>query len=786
MKFFISIIFFAISLFANNCLVCHEGIEDIRDINSNMSKEISKLATKAGFSDNSCIVCHGGNPTAITKELAHNGTIEYFKNNRGAKEFYPNPASPWVNENSCGICHSQHTKTQYSSLMFSEAGKIQGTLWSFGSELKYEHKYANFDINISHKKYGTKIYQNYMSSLKSKEPNVYPLSQQKLPPAPTADEVEKNPKLAVYTYLRQECLRCHTGVKGSQREHYGEFRGIGCSACHIPYSNSGLYEGGDKSISKSEKGHPLVHTIQSTREAKVKVNNKSYSGILVETCTTCHNRGKRIGVSYQGLMESSYQSPFLEDGSNQPKLHGKNYIHLKSDIHLKKGMLCQDCHTSLDMHGDGNIRSATLGAVEIECQDCHGTTKKYPWELPLGYSDEFDTKPKNGTPRGLTNTLADFLKQGIVYPKEDGYLLSARGNPLTNVVKKDDNSVIVHLASGKDINLKPLKKLKEDDKLSNKALTAMDNIEAHNDRLECYTCHASWAPQCYGCHVKIDYSNNNREIDWLKCASDVDKNGQTADMRGNLRDYLIDGKVTESRSYLRWEDPPLSQNGEGRFSPTIPGCQTTITVIGKDGNTLLENHIFKIKDVENSKEQLAIDMSPIQPHTIQKEARKCESCHTNSKSMGLGINLMEEPNQKVIMDLKDSNGVILSKNAKTYFNSIDNLEMDWSKFVDKNGTQLQTVGHHFKLSRALNKEELDKLNREGICISCHNSIPNGNLAINLMNHLKEIADIKIDNNIHKEIVNKSILMTAWVQILIVLVTLLFIIFIIYKMRRKLY
>ena len=47
-------------------------------------------------------------------------------------------------------------------------------------------------------------------------------------------------------------------------------------------------------------------------------------------------------------------------------------------------MLCQDCHTSIDVHSDGNLVGTTLAPVEVECQDCHGTPDKYPWALPLG------------------------------------------------------------------------------------------------------------------------------------------------------------------------------------------------------------------------------------------------------------------------------------------------------------------------------------------------------------------------------------------------------------------
>ena len=110
--------------------------------------------------------------------------------------------------------------------------------------------------------------------------------------------------MAGFTYQRQQCQRCHVGVKG--REKRGDYRGMGCSACHIPYSNEGFYEGGDPTINKEERGHLLVHRIQGTRKAKVEVSGHEYSGIPVETCNSCHNRGKRIGVTYQGLMEFEY------------------------------------------------------------------------------------------------------------------------------------------------------------------------------------------------------------------------------------------------------------------------------------------------------------------------------------------------------------------------------------------------------------------------------------------------------------------------------------------------
>ncbi len=274
---------------SNSCIKCHEGIENIRDPHSKMMQEILEVSKKAGHENNDCIVCHGGNPKSMVKERAHSGTVGYFKTHEGPKEFYPAPGSTWINQNTCGVCHKEQVGAQMNSLMMTEQGKIQGAMWSFGAKEGYEHTagtYATKNPSDPHARLGTKTYQEYMQKLAKLEPQGFPEEMHELEKAPTAEEVEKDPSLAVYTYLRQECLRCHTGSKGRYKR--GDYRGIGCASCHIPYSNEGYYEGNDRNTSKTERGHLLVHTIQSSRKAKVKVHNVEYSGVPVETCSTCH------------------------------------------------------------------------------------------------------------------------------------------------------------------------------------------------------------------------------------------------------------------------------------------------------------------------------------------------------------------------------------------------------------------------------------------------------------------------------------------------------------------
>lgn len=717
-----------------------------------------------------CIVCHGGDPSITDdKTAAHGG------------DFYPAPASPWVNEYTCGQCHEDHVRVQWHSLMMTEAGKIQGTCWAFGSLEGYKHRWGNYAVknpDDPHERLGTDEYRAYMEELKRLEPNVFVDEHESLPEALQANELDRlkeDPSLAAFTYIRQECERCHHAVKG--RQVRGDYRGIGCASCHTPYSNEGLYEGGDPAIARDEPGHMLVHSIQGTREAKVTIHDTTYSGIPIETCTTCHDRGKRIGVSFQGLMESPYTSPYKANGGDQPALHTKHYLAMEQDVHYQKGMLCQDCHTSLDIHSDGFLAAANLASVQIECADCHGTPDKFPWELPLGFMDEFGMSAATGSPRGIAETQLPHTKQGFAFDPQDGYLLTARGNPYENVVRQGDE-VIVHTAAGKDIQMKPLKKLFEEKQVSLRGVVSMQGVAQHLERMECYTCHASWTPQCYGCHVKIDYSQRDKcpecqeskeAFDWVAAGHMHEQPQHQTDRGETGYDTIIPGKVTEQRSYTRWENPILGINGEGRVSPLAPGCQPSVTVIGEDGKPILLNHIFRTlpgSEGGGDQGQLAIDMSPTQPHTMTKNARTCESCHASNKALGLGIESTRPWDERHYVDLETVEGTILAKQAQPQMEPIEGLDHDWSQIVDEQGNQLATVGHHFQLSRAFNKQEISRVKREGACLSCHQEIPSESLAISFLHHVAQYTgQLPETTPQHNDLLHKILLTSAWGQVL---------------------
>ena len=734
------------------CLSCHEGIERFTD--GPMMETIEELG--ADYKDpGGCVICHGGNPTATSKDLAHIGSPTDLTEIGGPHAFYPDPGSIYLGDRTCGFCHTGYVERLKKSLMNTEAGKLQGNMWSWGLQKDHKVVWGNYNIKDedgSEPAIGTERYKKYMSKFVAAHPDQIPSQMRQVPKVDTND-IPKHPNKAGITYSRQQCQRCHVGVSG--REKRGDYRGTGCSSCHVPYSNEGLYEGNDPTINKKQPGHLLVHRLQATRKSKVRLGKIEYSGIPTETCNTCHNRGKRIGVSYQGIMEFPYGSPFNAQGKKQPKLHTKNYLFIKDDLHhqIKSrpgnpegGLLCQDCHTSIDMHGDGNLFGTTLAQVEIECQDCHGTVDKLPWELPLGHGEEH-AGSIGDVPRGLEKVLPDYMTFATEYDPEDGYLLTARGNPFGNVIKRGKR-VILHSASGLDFNVPVLHQIKMNKAWkSPDALVAMEAVGKHMESMECYACHSDWVAQCYGCHITVDYSKGKTDVDWIKTANSREDNGLSADYPLGTNGLKSEGKVTETRSYLRWETPILGINGEGRVSPMMPGCQVITTIIDKQGNTIVKNKIWP------TPEGKGLDHAAVQPHTAGRLARSCESCHANPKTLGYGIEggrFMKGTKNGIVVDLATAKGQTIPSKFQAQSQAVPGLDHDLSQIVTRDNKQLVSIGSHWPLTGPLPAAMRKKMERTGLCIGCHKNMLNEEM------WQKVNSSAFLSNEQHRDVMNRAI------------------------------
>ena len=378
----------------------------------------------------------------------------------------------------------------------------------------------------------------------------------------------------------------------------------------------------------------------------------------------------------------------------------------------------------------------------------------------MGQGEQFD-KPLADKERGLSaNLLQETAAFATTYDKKDGYLLTARGNPYGNVVK-EGNKATLHSATGNDFDIPLLKQLKIDNAWkSPDAMVAMSRVEKHAESLECYACHASWVPQCYGCHVNVDYGNDKdgkpkHDTDWIASGSKRNPDGSTAESPLGTKGIQSPGKVEETRAYLRWEEPILGINGEGRVTPLMPGCQIVYTVRARDGKVVALDQIAFSKDEQKELGQertpLAIDMAPVQPHSAQRKARTCESCHNNPKAMGYGISggvFQTRYPEDIVEDLIDQKtGKVIPKNYQIQIPKIEALDFDWSTII-KDGQQVQTVGTHWPLSRALPKEMRDAMDRTGLCMGCHREMTNEQLWSQVS------SDGQLNDEQHIELMNK--------------------------------
>ncbi|WP_298039184.1 hypothetical protein [uncultured Desulfuromonas sp.] len=559
---------------AQKCLTCHEGIEKFADV--------------PGMAHLTCTDCHMGDAEATGAEAAHKG-------------MYANPSDPRVIDKTCAACHPNEVENALKSLHATSAGKISGTRYAAGSQGR-EGIYANYAV--SDDKPEGKYAVGSLKAIPSYDPA-------------KAEGPENHP---IDDYLRNQCLRCHIWSDGHQRD--GDYRASGCAACHVLYSDAGTYEGGDKAIDKSQKDRPRFHRLTSK---------------IPETqCLHCHNRGGRTGVSYIGTMESDgYGTPWTAKGGKQGKLHGKHYNHLTKNVHYEKGMTCIDCHTMQDLHGDGNIYVKKEQAVEIECEDCHGTLDKRS-ELKTSW-----------------------------------------GNPLTNLSERGGKIILTGKLDGKEHVVPQISEAQ----FGGEGQAAMVAIPGHMEKLECYACHAKWAPQCYGCHAKQDIAKPSG--DWLNGTPGGDPS--MVSHKNNRAQTAF--AWNESRSYLRWETPVLGLNSEGKVSTFIPGCQVIFTQVEGEENRV-HNKTFTTVDGTSG-----LGTNQIQPHTTTRAARSCADCHMSTKAVGLGSGFY----------VTQDNGV--------------DVDFELERIVDEEGRQIQQTAHEG--SRPFNKEEQQRILRAGTCLPCH-------------------------------------------------------------------
>ena len=122
-----------------------------------------------------------------------------------------------------------------------------------------------------------------------------------------------------------------------------------------------------------------------------------------------------------------------------------------------------------------------------------------------------------------------------------------------------------------------------------------NNLKGH-ERLTCDSCHAAWAPQCYGCHIGF-YANQKQ---W-----------------DHLLDRKTPGRWIESRWAVESGLPSQGVDEQGRITTFVPGMNLILEKPGAE--KIIRHQLF----------------SALSPHTTRLEARNCGSCHRNDQALGI-------------------------------------------------------------------------------------------------------------------------------------------------------
>lgn len=425
-----------------SCVTCHTGIEEMHP-----------------FSPVSCVQCHGGDATATEKEKSH---VKQRTRPPGdervlGQSFDPDylrfqdPGNLRVAAQSCGPCHGKAVYDTEHSLHATTAGHLGDGLYENGV---VEDRHPNVSV----------------FAVKDTQPDDVPRPKaavRALRQIPSFS-VGSDPKRMATHFSdvpRKACMQCHLWSRGravrGRAGMDGDYRGEGCSACHVPYADDGLSASRDPTVNRFEPGHPERHRMVRFP--------------TTDNCVRCHYGDASIGLSFRGLAQPVPGMPQTPDapGLHPKRLNGVYYIDdpasTPADVHHQAGMHCVDCHMRDDVMGDGFLYTRMEDAVGVRCQTCHGT--------PDAYATGIDE----------------------------------RGAKLPHLVLRGTDVYLTSRVTGKQHRVKQARDVVRPGSKDYNARAAFA-MTADHGRMECYACHSGWSPNFFGFHFDRNESFDQLDL----------------------------------------------------------------------------------------------------------------------------------------------------------------------------------------------------------------------------------------------------------------------------------
>jgi len=265
-------------------------------------------------------------------------------------------------------------------------------------------------------------------------------------------------------------------------------------------------------------------------------------------------------------------------------------VHLQ-DIHLEKGMHCSDCHFSQDVHGDGLLHGEYGNAIEIECQDCHGTVAAHatlktsgPAAPPGGSDLTLGTTPF-GKRRFLWRGEALF-QRSMVDPQMEWQVSQVK-----DAVTEGHPEYNPRCARAKTIQ------------------NAAGGLAHQDAQMTCYSCHSSWMTSCFGCHLP-QQANEKSEMKLFE--------GET------LRNYATyNPQVIRTDVYMLGKNSPIKG---GKIAPVRSSSALILSSIN-----LNRKRIYMQQAPISTPGYSSQAFNPHVPHTVRKtETKACTDCHLSA------------------------------------------------------------------------------------------------------------------------------------------------------------
>jgi hypothetical protein len=350
---------------------------------------------------------------------------------------------------------------------------------------------------------------------------------------------------------------------------------------------------------------------------------------------------KIMGVKVPEVHKELYRNrTWVEDGEALEKIKAKESalrqmqgavpVHML-DIHLEKGMHCVDCHFIQDNHGDGNIYGEVRAAIEITCTDCHGTITEYAPLLTSGPAAKGNkwagmvtqrTDPdRRAVGRNLANMRTPFGKRRFEYLPDGAIVqnsmvepnISWRVTQVRDTITPNHPDYNAASALSKTVRLDGNGQFEWGD-----IPMSVDSDGEHRENcahsiksMNCISCHSSWNPSCFGCHLP---QKADKKMPELHYEGDALKN-YTAYCFQTLRDEVFmlakDGNVTGNR-----------------INPVRSAC--AIHVGSYNGN---RESIYYQQQTISAEGLSGIAFSTNVPHTVRGkgETKMCSDCHLSDK-----------------------------------------------------------------------------------------------------------------------------------------------------------